>query len=295
MKFGAVYPHQEIGSDPTVIRDWAQTAEGLGFSHIVAYDHVLGAAKCERESALYGPYDEKDAFHEPMVLFGFLAACTQTIEFATGILILPQRQTALLAKQITQLDLLSKGRMRLGVGTGWNFVEYESLNEDFNSRGKRMTEQVEVLRELWCDPVLDYSGQFHRIDRAGLNPLPGRDIPICFGGFSDVAFRRAARMGDGIILGGSQKANVRAAASVRKFVEAEERNSEDFGIEAFINFQDGEDAWRKQAEEWQDLKATYVSIRATELKGVGEGLDSPAAHIEALKTFWRVVSDLQGI
>ena len=294
MKLGAVYPHQEIGSDPAVIRDWAQTAEGLGFSHIVAYDHVLGAANCERETALYGPYDERDAFHEPMVLFGFLAACTKTIEFATGILILLQRQTALLAKQITQLDLLSKGRMRLGVGTGWNFVEYESLNEEFQSRGKRMTEQVQVLRELWSAPVVDYQGEFHRIDRAGLNPLPGRDIPVWFGGFSDVAFRRAARIGDGIILGGSQNANVRAAARVRQFVEAEARNVEAFGIEAFINFQDGEDVWRKYAQEWRDLNASYVSIRATELKGVGSGLDSPAAHIEALKTFWHAVNDLQG-
>jgi probable F420-dependent oxidoreductase len=292
VKFGAIYPHQEIGTDPVVIRDWAQAAEALGYSHIVAYDHVLGAAKRDRQPALYGPYDEKDAFHEPLVLFGFLAACTDRIGFSTGILILPQRQTALVAKQVAQIDLLSGGRMRLGVGTGWNYVEYQSLNEEFATRGKRMTEQVDVLRALWQTPVLDYDGEHHHIDGAGLNPLPGREIPVWFGGFTDVAFRRAARMGDGIMLGGAQEDNVAAAKRVREMVTDAGRDVSKFGVEAYVNFQDGPEAWRSQAEEWAGLDADFVSIRATALKGVGPGLESPAEHISSLETFWKAVGDI---
>ncbi len=294
MKIGAVYPHQEIGSDPVIIRDWAQAAESLGYSHIVAYDHVLGAEKRDRNPKLYGPYDERDAFHEPFVLFGFLAGCTTRIEFATGILILPQRQTALVAKQAAQLDLLSEGRLRLGVGSGWNHIEYESLNEDFASRGARMTEQIDVMRRLWGEAVVDFAGDFHRVDGAGINPLPCRQIPIWFGAFSRVAFRRAAKLGDGVILGGDQTSNLAAARAVREMVAAEGRDVDGFGVEAYLNYQDGAAAWREQAEVWSAEKARYVSMRAAALKGVGPGLSSPAEHIRALATFWNEVKDLAG-
>lgn len=294
MRIGAVYPHQEIGSDPVIIRDWAQAAESLGYSHIVAYDHVLGAEKRDRKPKLYGPYDERDAFHEPFVLFGFLAACTARIEFATGILILPQRQAALVAKQAAQLDLLSEGRLRLGVGSGWNHVEYESLNEDFTSRGARMTEQVAVMRRLWGESVVDFDGDFHRVDGAGINPLPGRQIPIWFGAFSKVAFRRAAKLGDGIILGGDQASNLAAAKSVREMVAAQGRDVNAFGIEAYLNYQEGPEAWREYAEAWRSEHADYVSMRATALKGVGPGLSSPGEHFRALETFWNEVKDLAG-
>lgn len=294
MKIGAIYPHQEIGSDPVLIRDWAQAAEALGYSHIVAYDHVLGAAKRERNPRLYGPYDESDAFHEPLVLMAYLAAATSSIGFATGILILPQRQAALVAKQVAQLDLLSGGRMRLGVGTGWNFVEYEALGEDFSTRGKRMTEQVELMRHLWQQPVIDYEGEFHRIDGAGLNPLPTRDIPIWFGGFTEIAFRRAVAMGDGIMLGGSQDANLAAAATLREMLKAAGRTQSSFGIEAFQDYQAGPDAWRSQAEAWHAQGADFVSMRAAALKGVGPGLESPQAHIHALEKYWLAVGDLSG-
>ena len=294
MKIGAVYPHQEIGSDPVIIRDWAQAAESLGYSHIVAYDHVLGAEKRDRNPKLYGPYDERDAFHEPFVLFGFLAGCTTRIEFATGILILPQRQTALVAKQAAQLDLLSEGRLRLGVGSGWNHIEYESLNEDFASRGARMTEQIDVMRRLWGEAVVDFAGDFHRVDGAGINPLPCRQIPIWFGAFSRVAFRRAAKLGDGVILGGDQTSNLAAARAVREMVAAEGRDVDGFGVEAYLNYQDGPEAWREQAEVWSAEKARYVSMRAAALKGFGPGLSSPAEHIRALATFWNEVKDLAG-
>ena len=292
MKIGVVFPHQEIGDDPMVIRDWAQTAEGLGYSHITAYDHVLGAVHEDRTPKLMGPYTEEDAFHEPMVLFGFLAGCTSKIELTTGILILPQRQTSLVAKQVAEVDILSNGRMRLGVGTGWNFVEYDSLNEDYRTRGKRQVEQIEVLRQLWTDPVVDYTGQWHRIDRAGIKPLPKKPIPIWFGGFTEVAFRRAAKIGDGFILGGSQKANLAITQQLRELVKAEGRDEADFGIEALLNYQAGEDAWRGEVEAWIDAKADYVAMRATGLRGMGEGLDSPQGHIDALKCYWDVVGDL---
>lgn len=292
MKIGAVFPHQEIGNDPAVIRDWAQAAEALGYSHILAYDHVLGAVHQDRQPPLWGPYDETSAFHEPFVLFGYFASCTSRIELATGILILPQRQTALVAKQAAEVDILSGGRMRLGIGTGWNYVEYESLNEDFGNRGKRQVEQVEVLRRLWREPVVDYAGEWHRIDRAGIEPRPGRQIPIWFGGFTDVAFRRAARHGDGFIFGSSQADNLAALARLNDHLDRAGRDPATFGIEALLNYQSGPDAWRDEVAAWKSSGADCVSMRATALRGMGEGLNSPQAHIDALSTYWDAVGDL---
>ncbi len=292
MKIGTVFPHQEIGDDPALLRDWAQTAEGLGYSHILAYDHVLGAVHEGRQPKLLGPYTERDPFHEPFVLFGYFAACTTRIELTTGVLVLPQRQTALVAKQAAQLDLLSGGRLRLGVGTGWNYVEYDSLNEDFRNRGRRQEEQVALLRKLWADDVLDYRGDFHRIDRAGISPLPKRRIPIWFGGFSPVAFKRAARLGDGFIFGSGQRQNLAAVAEVRTALRQAGRVPDAFGIEALLNYQSGPERWREQVQAWVDAGADYVAMRAMALPGQGDGLESPQAHIDALQEYWRVVGDL---
>lgn len=292
MKIGAVFPHLEIGDDPAVLRDWAQTAEGLGYSHILAYDHVLGAVHEGRQPKLLGPYTERDAFHEPFVLFGYFAACTARIELATGVIVLPQRQTALVAKQAAQLDLLSGGRLRLGVGTGWNHVEFDCLNEDFRSRGRRQEEQVALLRKLWAEEVLDYRGEFHRIDRAGINPLPKRRIPIWFGGFSPVAFKRAARLGDGFIFGGGQRQNLEALAEVRAALRQANRSQSDFGVEALLNYQAGAQRWREQAQAWMDAGADYVAVRAMAPPGHADRLESPQAHIDALREYWRVVGDL---
>ncbi len=292
MKIGAVFPHQEIGDDPIVIRDWAQAVEDLGYSHILAYDHVIGAVHADRDPKLWGPYTEEDAFHEPFVLFGFFAACTSRVELATGILILPQRQTVLVAKQAAEIDILSGGRLRLGVGTGWNYVEYDSLNENFDNRGQRQEEQVALLRKLWTEPVLDYDGEYHRVDRAGFKPLPGRAIPIWFGGFAPVAFRRAARIGDGFIFGSGQTQNLEALAAVRKELDAIGRAPGDFGIEALLNYQSGPDAWRDEILAWQNEGADYVAMRAQALRGQGDGLSSPQDHIDVLSSYWDVVGDL---
>jgi probable F420-dependent oxidoreductase len=285
MKIGAVFPHLEIGSDPLVVRDWAQTAEDLGYSHILAYDHVLGAEHAGREPALWGPYTEQSAFHEPFVLFGFFAAFTSKVELVTGVIILPQRQTALVAKQAAEIDILSSGRLRLGVGTGWNYVEYDSLGENFANRGARQEEQIEVLRQLWKDPVIDYTGEHHRIERAGLKPLPGRQIPIWLGGFSDVAFRRAARLGDGFIFGGGSPDGLAGLEKIRGYLDAGGRDPSTFGVEAMLNYQAGPEQWAADVDEWRQAGADYVSMR-----GMGAGLDTPQAHIDALRHYWETVN-----
>ena len=291
MKIGAVFPHLEIGSDPVVIRDWAQAAEEIGYSHLLVYDHVIGAVHENREPPLWGPYTEQSLFHEIFVLFGYFAACTERVGLASGIVILPQRQTVLVAKQSAEVDLLSGGRLRLGVGTGWNYVEYDSLNENFDDRGQRQEEQVELLRRLWLEPVLNFDGKWHQIDRAGLKPLPGRQIPIWFGGFSDVAFRRAAKIGDGFIFGSSQEQNLQAVDRLKTFLDSEGRFGE-FGIEALVNYQAGADQWVADIQAWIDAGADYVSMRAMALRGMGDGLGSAQAHIDALSTYWNEVGEL---
>ena len=283
MQIGAIFPQTEIGSDPSVIRDFAQTAEGLGYSHILAYDHVLGALP-EREPRLWGPYTHESAFHEPFVLFGYLAAITERVELVTGVIILPQRQTALVAKQAAEVDILSGGRLRLGIGTGWNYVEYDSLNEDFTNRGKRQEEQVEVLRQLWDEPIVDFDGNWHRIDRAGLKPLPGRRIPIWFGGFSDPAFRRAARIGDGFVFGNGSPDARNTVETIRGYLDEEGRDPGSFGFEAMMNYGDGPENWAAEVERWRETGVDYVSMRT-----MNAGLESPRDHIEALERYWREV------
>ncbi|MEO5586988.1 MAG: LLM class F420-dependent oxidoreductase [Novosphingobium sp.] len=198
MKTGLIYPQTELNGDPEAVRRIVLAAEDLGFDYLLAYDHVVGASH-DREPKLTGPYTEHHPFHDPLVMFTYAAAITKRIEFATGVLILPQRQTALVARQAADLDLLSGERLTLGVGTGWNYVEYDVLGQDFATRGKRMDEQIVLLRRLWCEPLLSFDGAFDRADKIALNPRPRRRIPILLGGFADVALRRAARVGDGFI------------------------------------------------------------------------------------------------
>ena len=211
MQIGVVYPQTELQGDPVAVKRFGRAAEELGFDHLLAYDHVLGAVHSDRTPRLTGPHTERDPFHDPLVMFAYLAGLTERIQFATGVLILPQRQTALLARQAADLDLLSAGRFRLGVGVGWNYVEYEALGQDFHTRGARQEEQIELLRLLFGEPVVDFSGRFDRIDRAALVPRPARPIPLWLGGSSDVAFERAARLADGFVfMGGGLELTVHA-------------------------------------------------------------------------------------
>src|SRR5579863_7522899 len=202
MQIGVVYPQNELGGDPTAVPKIGKAVENLGFDHLFAYDHVLGAVHADRTPPLTGPYTEHDPFHDPFVMFAYLAGITERIGFTTGVLILPQRQTALVARQAADVDLLSGGRLRLGVGVGWNHVEYEALGQDFHRRGARQEEQIGLLRRLFTEPVVDFSGRFDRVDRAALVPKPTRSIPIWLGGGSEAAFDRAARLADGFIFFG---------------------------------------------------------------------------------------------
>src|SRR5262245_13488628 len=294
MRLGAIFPTTEIGSDPAAVRDWAQAAEELGYDHMIVYDHVLGAVHAGREPKLMGPYTERDAFHEPFVLLAYHAAITQRLELTTGVLILPQRQTALVAKQAIELDLLSRGRLRLGVGTGWNHVEYESLGVPFGERGARLEEQVQLLRRLWSTPVIDFRGHFHRIDRAGLLPQPGRQIPIWFGGFTPVALRRAARTGDGFLFGTSPSRMAGLLANLREMLEKEGRADADFGTEPVIDFSEPRDSWGPEVERWRAAGGTHVSLRAMDTASaqVGAkhvGYRGPRDYIDALEAFRREV------
>src|SRR5579862_9048183 len=196
MHIGVIFPQNEIGTDPDVVRDYARTAEDQGYKHLLAYDHVLGADPRNRPG--WTRYTHASLFHEVFVLFGYLAAITTKLELVTGVLILPQRQTALVAKQAAEIDILSRGRLRLGVGVGWNSVEYEALGQNFRDRGKRIEEQVDVLRALWTQDVITIDARWHHIVEAGINPLPvQRPIPIWMGGDAEEVLRRIARIADG--------------------------------------------------------------------------------------------------
>jgi probable F420-dependent oxidoreductase len=290
MEMGAVFPTCDIGNDPVVIRDWAQTAEALGYDYIVTFDHVLGAQHENREEPLVGPYTEKDPFHEPMTLLAYLAGITEKIGLATGVLILPQRQAVLAAKQAAEIDLLSGGRLRLGLGTGWNPVEYESLGMPFDKRGKVLDEQVDVMRRLWNEPLVDYTGDFHRIDRAALLPRPGRKIPLWFGAVSPIPIRRAVREGDGILLGAAPTAIKRLFEKTLRELETAGRDPASFGAEAMVDFSQGAETWGKELEVWREAGGTHLSLRAMDtafevVGGSRVGFTGPQAYIDALETF----------
>ena len=195
MKIGAVFPQIEIGSDPAAVRAWTETAEGLGFDSILTYEHVLGADPSRH--VLTGPYTHEDGFHEPFVLFGYMAGITSRIELWLGVLVLPQRQTALVAKQAATLDLLSGERFTLGVGVGWNQVEYQALGQDFSRRGRRFEEQMILLRRLWEEELVTYEGEFHHLEATGINHRPRRRIPIWIGGWADPVMKRIGWWADG--------------------------------------------------------------------------------------------------
>ena len=279
MKLGVVFPQTEIGNDPSAIRDYAQAAEELGYHHLLAYDHVLGAHPDRFD--FRPPYTHQTPFHEPLVLFGYLAAVTSKLELATGILVLPQRQTALVAKQAAEVDVLSGGRLRLGVGIGWNAVEYEALGENFRNRGKRSEEQVALLRALWTQELVDVEGKHHTVKRAGINPLPVQQpIPVWMGAMAEAAIKRAARIADGWFpqFGPDQDGAARIE-QFRGFVRDAGRNPEDVGIEGRISMANTpEEAWRPTLDRWSNLGATHVSFNT-----MGAGLESPQAHIDAIR------------
>ncbi len=261
MQIGVVFPQTELGGDVGAVRDYAQGVEGLGYRHLLAYDHVLGADPTVH-TPWNGPYDSFTTFHEPFVMFGYLAAITE-LELVTGIIILPQRQTALVAKQAAEVDLLSEGRFRLGVGLGWNPVEYEALGQPFDQRGRRLTEQIGLLRRLWTEPTLSFDGEFDTITGAGLAPLPvQRPIPIWIGGASDAAYRRIGRLADGwfpMVRPGDDLD--RALDLIRTAAEAAGRDASTLGMEGRASWSpDDPDRFARQVERWRAVGATHISI-----------------------------------
>jgi probable F420-dependent oxidoreductase len=286
MQIGVVFPQTEIEADPVAVRDFAQAAEGLDFTHIYAYDHVLGA-NAARPGGWTGTYSSKDPFFEPFCLFSYLAGLTNKIEFASGILILPQRQTALVAKQAATLDVLCNGRLRLGVGIGWNEIEYLALGENFHNRGKRMEEQVALLRLLWTQPLVTFTGRWHTIPDAGILPLPvQRPIPIWFGGSDERVIQRMAMLGDGWML--SSRPMEQTLPMLEKLfacLAEAGRDRSSFGIEPRLNMsQIGPQGWNDFIQTWKKLGATHLNVNT-----MGCGYQAASEHIQAIRRFAEVV------
>ncbi len=286
MQIGAVYPQNELRGDPAAVGRFGRAVEDLGFDYILAYDHVLGAVHEDRTPPLTGPYTEHDPFHDPFVMFAYLAGLTERIGFATGILILPQRQTALVARQAADVDLLSGGRLRLGVGLGWSPVEYEALGQEFRTRGARQEEQIELLRLLFTEPIVDFSGRFDRIDRAALMPRPERAIPIWLGGSGEKAFDRAARLADGFIFfGRGVDHNVGNWNRLRDQVDGAGRSAEAFGAEYVALPQAGRvEALASEVGAWQEADGTHLSVVT-----MGLGFESVENHIDYLASVARTL------
>ena len=285
MQIGVTFPQNEIGADPTVIRDYAQAAEGMGYRHLVAFDHVLGADSTHRPG--WRGYTHRQMFHEPFVLFGYLAALTH-LEFVPAVIILPQRQTALVAKQAAEVDVLTGGKLRLGIGVGWNPVEYEALGMNFQARGHVVEEQIEVMRLLWSQEVVSYKGQYHTVTEAGLNPLPvRRSIPVWLGGSADVLLRRVARIGDGWFPQGQPDDHMRRLLErLISYIREAGRDPSTVGIEARVNASEGNlDEWVRQTEGWRALGATHISLNT-----MGAGFNSPGEHIDAIRRYKEAIA-----
>jgi probable F420-dependent oxidoreductase len=287
VKIGVNFPQTEIGSDPLVLRDYAQAAEDLGYDHILVYEHVVGVQPGEHRPGWSGAYDYQSSFHEPFVLFAYLGAITTRIEFVTGVLVLPQRQTALVAKQAAEVDILTNQRLRLGVGNGWNEVEFQAMNESFHNRGRRIEEQIEVMRRLWTQESVTFEGKWHTLDHVAIAPRPRRSIPVWFGGMSDAAMRRAARIGDGWY------PQLRPAAGdpkeildrIRSYVRESGRNPDEFPLQTTASIANTtRDAWAKRLEELEALGISHVCVNT-----MGAGLAAPRDHIEAIRRYKEVV------
>ena len=287
MRLGAIFPQTEIGADPSAVKDFAQAAEDLGYDHILVFDHVLGADQTKRDS-WDRPYNIDDMFHEPFVLFGYLAGITEKIEFTTGVLILGQRQTGLVAKQAAEVDVLTGGRLRLGIGIGWNDVEYEALGQSFSNRGRRSEEQIDLLRMLWTEESVNFEGRYHKVSDAGINPLPiQRPIPIWLGGGEDRVIQRIGKMADGWFpqfqpnSAGQEKIGIMREAAVNAG-----RDPKAIGIEGRVSLAtDDQSAWEKIGASWDEIGATHFSINTMKA-----GLKGPDQHIEAIKRFKETVS-----
>jgi probable F420-dependent oxidoreductase len=284
MRIGVVFPQTELGGDPAVVRAYGQRVEELGFTHILAYDHVVGADPSVHQG-WQGPYDIDTTFHEVFVMFGYLAAVT-SLELVTGVIILPQRQSVLVAKQAAEVDLLTGGRFRLGVGLGWNAVEFEGLGENFTDRGKRSEEQVEVMRRLWTERSVTFNGKYHTVTGAGLAPMPNhRPIPVWFGAASDRALERAGRLGDGWFpMVGPGPGLDHAREQVKRGAVAAGRAADSLGMEGRVNWTGDRDKAAADIASWKAAGATHLSVNT-----MSAGLAGVDDHLAALE---QIAADL---
>jgi probable F420-dependent oxidoreductase len=289
MRIGVVFPQTELGGDVGAVRAYVQRAEELGFTHVLAYDHVVGADPAVH-TGWDGPYDVHTTFHEPMVLYGYLAAVT-SMELVTGIIILPQRQTALVAKQAAEVDLLTGGKFRLGVGIGWNRVEYEALAQDFSTRGKRLEEQIALLRRLWTEQTVTFDGTFDRVTGAGLAPMPVQQpIPVWVGAQSPRAYRRAGRLADGWFPQMAPGPQLDEARRIVTEAAAEaDRDPAGLGMEGRLRWQEDQDKLAAAMQQWQGAGATHLSVNT-----MGAGLKTVDDHLAALATAAEAVKTISG-
>jgi probable F420-dependent oxidoreductase len=297
MKLGVTLPLSDIGGDPATVRLFAQGAEAAGYDYLSAPDHVLGVNVASRPH--WGSRSTSaDLFHDPFVLFGFLSSCTARIGFSTQVLILPQRQTVLAAKQAASLDVLSGGRFRLGIGIGWNEVEFVGLNEDFHNRGRRSEEQVQVMQALWAERHVKFDGEWHHIDDAGVNPLPiSRRIPIWFGGHHDLTLRRIAKWGDGWIMNAHPAGAAAQAdfAKLRAYAEQAGRGPASIGLDVWVSMGGGNEAsWREEVDFWKSAGVTHITLNTTFERNHHHRIASRSlpAHIAALERYRDAVADL---
>ena len=287
MKLGVIFPQTEISADPGAIREYVQAVEEMGFAHLLVFDHVLGADPAHYQG-WRGVYTHKDMFHEPFVLFGYLAGVTQRLELVTGIIILPQRQTALVAKQAAEIDVLSGGRLRLGIGIGWNAVEYEALGQDFHTRGRRSEEQIGLLRALWTQEVVTFEGRWDKVTAAGLNPPPvQRPIPIWLGGGAEPVLRRVGRLADGWFPQFRPDDEGRQRLErMQGYAKEAGRDPASIGVEGRISVRNAQpDEWASTAAAWRDLGATHLAVDT-----MRAGFRSLNQHLDAIRRFYEVAS-----
>ena len=294
MQLGAIFPQTELGPDPGAIRDFVQAVEGMGYDHIFVADHVLGADTRFHTHPSLAAYSHQSVVHETLTLLGFMAAITSKLLLATGILILPQRQTALVAKQAAEIDVLSGGRLRLGIGVGWNEVEFEARQQDFHTRGRRCAEQVEVMRALWTQEVVDFHGQWHHIRHAGLNPLPvQRPIPIWFGVGSrqnalppESVLRRIGRLADGWCPNIPTNDEGQAVVTrVHQYAREAGRDPSAMPLEGRVRIAGkNPEAWLQDVHAWAGLGASHIIAEAR-----GGNYHFPQQHLDALQRFKDVV------
>ena len=282
MRVGALLPQVEIGPDPGALREWARAVEDLGYSHVASYEHILGAERSDRPAWWRGVYDIDDQWHEILTVFAALASVTKRLGFASSILVLPLRQTALVAKQAVELDLLCGGRLRLGVGIGWNHVEFEALGMEFRDRARRMEEQIEVLRLLWTNERVEYRGRYHRIDRAGLKPLPAQPIPIWIGADAENAVKRAARIADGWFPYLQPDAEGRARLErFHQYAREAGRDPASIGLEGRVAAaKRTPEEWVRLAEGFRDLGFGWLQFNT-----MRAGFATLDQHIDALRRF----------